>query len=483
MTRFNTGGIGLVALCCGFLALMAWTGALIDIDGLKMRSLAWLVEDVIVKNLGRDIGAGLIACVGIVIALFIKMAARPSAEQKSQSIRRSQTRTAAAIEGETAGLGDGLRRRVISTTTIEKSRTSSNSATEARPISAKRPEFGEPAPLEQFDITNADDVLQIKARREPALWHQMVIATLVYHGNPHGFVQWALLQPETDRATAAWIFLWIGGANYLHRETIPPTVHLSGDELMELLYAAIHRSETMGFENDNLGLHANYEAERLKCLHAEEKSPAPDVAVPTVLLQKTFAPPRLSEELFRWDIACARSYLRPMPLPKRIVHVELDITNGNDVLRIKGRREPALWHIAAIAAIAYKGDPHSFLPWLIEQPETDRATAGWIFLWNEGSRFLKGETDFNLNSGVRDLADVLRAICVRSEDRGFENDILGLDSDFEAERLKCLSVIENGNAISSIVAPIALLAQPFDQPACDDRFTVDDGMIVCEEST
>lgn len=159
---------------------------------------------------------------------------------------------------------------------------------------------------------------------------------------------------------------------------------------------------------------------------------------------------------------------------------ELDIIDADHVAWIKARRDPALWHEAAMAALAYRGDPHGFLPWLIRQPETDRATAGWIFLWAEGSRYLRGATDFDFNSGVEGLLGLFGAICELSAGIGFSNDVLGLDGDFETERLKCLAVIENGELAPGIVAPAALLARPFDPPRDDDRFNLDDGLIICE---
>lgn len=69
MTRSNIGCAGLALFCFGFLALMTWTGALVGIDGFKMRSLRWLVEDVIVANLGRPIGAVAMALTGILLAM------------------------------------------------------------------------------------------------------------------------------------------------------------------------------------------------------------------------------------------------------------------------------------------------------------------------------------------------------------------------------------------------------------------------------
>ena len=62
----------------------------------------------------------------------------------------------------------------------------------------------------------------------------------------------------------------------------------------------------------------------------------------------------------------------------------------------------------------------------------------------------------------------------------FTNDNLGLDPDFEAERLKCLAVMENGELAPGIIAPIALLAKPYNPAGPDNRFTLDDGIIVSE---
>lgn len=71
MMRSHIGCVGLVLFCFGFVALMAWTGALVGIDGFKMRGLAWLVEDVIVGIMGRGIGSVLTACAGIVLAIAV----------------------------------------------------------------------------------------------------------------------------------------------------------------------------------------------------------------------------------------------------------------------------------------------------------------------------------------------------------------------------------------------------------------------------
>lgn len=304
-SKSPVGCTGLVLFGFGFLALMAWTGALVGVDSFKSRHLAWLVETLIVGTAGRGLGAVLTAGVGIVLAIAFYALSTQRHERKS-SPRGS---------------------RSVS--------------------SHQKPPKNSISTVQAGKDGTADRMERIRARL------------------------------ETDTAKGA-----------------PATT-----------------------------------------------SPIAD---------------------------------KPEPSGG------FDITDTDDVSRLKAQRDPALWHQAAMAALAYKGDPHGILPWLVQQPEMDRATAGWIFLWAEGSHYLRGATDFNFNSGVRDVAALLRSICERSKGMGFSNDALGLDRDFEAERLKCLAVIENGEMAPGIVAPIALLARPFDPPRDDGRFTLDDGLVICE---
>jgi hypothetical protein len=95
---------------------------------------------------------------------------------------------------------------------------------------------------------------------------------------------------------------------------------------------------------------------------------------------------------------------------------ELDMAEEAHVAWVRSQHDPALWHEAAQAALAYRGDRHGFRPWLLQQADMDRATAGWIFFWTEGSRYLRGETRFYCNHVTSDaMAELFRALCVRSE--------------------------------------------------------------------
>jgi hypothetical protein len=132
------------------------------------------------------------------------------------------------------------------------------------------------------------------------------------------------------------------------------------------------------------------------------------------------------------------------------------------------------------AIFAYVGDRHDFLPWLILQPEMDRATAGWMFLW-AGSRYLVGDgpTSFDLNrvSG-EEVVRLFGALCERSERIGFSEDRLGLDPHFEAERQACLAVIANAQVAHGITVPHAIIGRPFAAPSGSADYEVHDGLLV-----
>jgi hypothetical protein len=67
VTRADLGAAGLSLLAFGFLALMAWTGKLAGIDGVKVRLFAWIVEDLGVGNFGRAGATAVFAGLGLVL--------------------------------------------------------------------------------------------------------------------------------------------------------------------------------------------------------------------------------------------------------------------------------------------------------------------------------------------------------------------------------------------------------------------------------
>ena len=157
---------------------------------------------------------------------------------------------------------------------------------------------------------------------------------------------------------------------------------------------------------------------------------------------------------------------------------DLNMRDQQHVDWVKSQRDPELWHAAAIAVVNSLGDPRRFLVWLAEQPETDRATAGYVFLGGYGSRYLQGETDFDGGEGMsgEEWLAALEAVCRRAATTGFTNDSLGLPSGAEAEREACLDLIDRGQVADGIPVPRTLVAAPF-PPERTLRYSVEDGTV------
>ena len=157
---------------------------------------------------------------------------------------------------------------------------------------------------------------------------------------------------------------------------------------------------------------------------------------------------------------------------------ELNMCDAEHVGWVKSQRDPELWHAASIAVVNYLGDPHGFLVWLADQPETDRATAGYFFLAAFGADYLRGQTDFFGEgfSGEQWLR-AMEAMCRRAATTGFTNDSLGLDPGFAATQKECVDLIKRGEVADGIAVPHALLDAPF-PPVQKLRYTVEDGAVL-----
>jgi hypothetical protein len=157
---------------------------------------------------------------------------------------------------------------------------------------------------------------------------------------------------------------------------------------------------------------------------------------------------------------------------------ELNMRDPQHVAWVKSQRDPELWHVAAIAVLNYLGDPRGFLVWLMEQPETDRATAGYIFFGAYGSAYLRGQTDFG-GEGLsnQEWLHTMQAICRRAARSGFTNDALGLPLRFEAERQACLNLLKRGQVTDGIAVPHTLLDAPF-PPEQQRRYFIEDGAVL-----
>lgn len=65
MTLADLRAAVLSLMVFGFLALMAWSGKLAGIDGVKVRLFAWIVEEAGVANLGRAGATALFVGLGL----------------------------------------------------------------------------------------------------------------------------------------------------------------------------------------------------------------------------------------------------------------------------------------------------------------------------------------------------------------------------------------------------------------------------------
>jgi hypothetical protein len=157
---------------------------------------------------------------------------------------------------------------------------------------------------------------------------------------------------------------------------------------------------------------------------------------------------------------------------------ELNMCDAAHVGWVQSQRDPELWHAAAIAIINTIGDPHGFLVWLADQPETDRATAGYFFLGVFGADYLRGETAFIGEglSGTQWLR-AMEAMCRRAATAGFPNDSLGLHAGFEASRQACLDIINRGQGVDGIAIPHAIVGTPF-PPEQKLRYFIEDGTVL-----
>jgi hypothetical protein len=159
---------------------------------------------------------------------------------------------------------------------------------------------------------------------------------------------------------------------------------------------------------------------------------------------------------------------------------ELNMRDPGHVAWAQSQRDPELWHACSIAILNYLGDPHGFLVWMTLQPETDRATAGYVFFGGDGWEYLRGRNDhWRHHNGLSEQQwlNAMRAICRRAAARRFASDVLGLPPGVEASRQTCLEVVRRGEVVPGAYVPRALLERPFPQER-PLRYFVEDGAVV-----
>jgi hypothetical protein len=157
---------------------------------------------------------------------------------------------------------------------------------------------------------------------------------------------------------------------------------------------------------------------------------------------------------------------------------DLNMRDPEHVEWVKSQRDPELWHAATMAVVIHLGDPRGFLVWLADQPELDRATAGYVFLGVGGAEYLRGRRERS-GEGLsgQEWLNAMDAICRRGAAIGFSNDSLGLDPGFETARRACLELVKRGEVADGIAVPHAILDAPF-PPERKLRYFIEDGAVL-----
>lgn len=123
-------------------------------------------------------------------------------------------------------------------------------------------------------------------------------------------------------------------------------------------------------------------------------------------------------------LAMVKEILSASPKDERI---SFDLNSETGLAAAKKTRDPQVFHHMAIYAAAYGEDPKGLLTWLIDQPEFDRGTAAWLLNYLGAAAWISGICPDHSVMGADGAETILREICFRDEQSGFQEDTVGLD--------------------------------------------------------
>lgn len=139
---------------------------------------------------------------------------------------------------------------------------------------------------------------------------------------------------------------------------------------------------------------------------------------------------------------------------------ELDLDNIAHIEWLKSRNNPADNFEVVSAEMCFHNDPHHFIDWLIDQPDMDRGTAGFIFFGAGGLERVMGLPYYGRVSPQ--WADrLLYALCDRSEQRGFQFDRIAPPSWCNESREKLVQFLSNDNSLADFTIPRSIIDTPF----------------------
>ncbi len=138
----------------------------------------------------------------------------------------------------------------------------------------------------------------------------------------------------------------------------------------------------------------------------------------------------------------------------------LDLDNIEHIEWLKIHNNPADNFEVVSAEMCFRNDPHQFIDWLIDQPDLDRGTAGFIFFGAGGLERVMGSQHYGRVDP--EWADrLLYALCARSEQRGFQFDRIAPPSWCNDSRDKLLDFLSNNAPSADFLIPYNLFNAPF----------------------
>ncbi|MFD1341689.1 hypothetical protein [Litorisediminicola beolgyonensis] len=156
--------------------------------------------------------------------------------------------------------------------------------------------------------------------------------------------------------------------------------------------------------------------------------------------------------------------------------VSFDLTDSDGLKAAKETRDPHIFHHMAVYAAAYDPDPERLLTWLIGQPELDRGTAAWLIDYLGLDAWISGIAPEHGVMGAQGAERVLRQICVRADERGFQADVVGLDPGISFGKLEEAHA-KNGMP-NGVPWPASIVNSPYPEFSPGPYDVGEDGVLV-----
>jgi hypothetical protein len=146
---------------------------------------------------------------------------------------------------------------------------------------------------------------------------------------------------------------------------------------------------------------------------------------------------------------------------------EIDVSEEEHVAWIRSQRDASLWHQATMAALAA-------LTRMISSPGSSRSPSSI-------ERRLGGCSCGPRGPALSAASGTFTSRFEREDARDLSRDSIGLNPDFEPERLRALDVVARGEVSPRLVLPRVLLDRPFPRERPEKPFVLDDGLLLLSD--